>query len=176
MQRRTAIRNIAIITAGAAFLPACNNADSTPGIKLKNISVTGKEQNMLAELAETILPKTKEFIGSADLKSHEFLLTMMDDCSSPEDQEKFTAGLKAFEENCNNKFKTSFAKCPAAQRVELLKELEANKDKNNLAAVFYKTTKRYTLQSFTSSKEYLLKIKKFTLAPGPFYKGCVKAA
>ena len=45
---------------------------------------------MLAELAETIIPKTKNFIGAKDLKAHEFLLTMVDDCMAPEDQKVFT--------------------------------------------------------------------------------------
>ena len=64
MKRRTAIRNFAIIAAGAAFLPACNNPDvgTATTIKLKNITVSGLEQNMLAQLAETILNKKKNFI------------------------------------------------------------------------------------------------------------------
>jgi phosphoribosylcarboxyaminoimidazole (NCAIR) mutase len=57
MKRRSAIRNIAIITAGAALLPGCTNSN-TAAIPLKNISVSSKEQNMLAELCEVILPKT----------------------------------------------------------------------------------------------------------------------
>ena len=58
MKRRTAIRNLVIISAGAAFLPACNNYD-VAAITLKKISVSSKQQNMLAQLCETIIPKTK---------------------------------------------------------------------------------------------------------------------
>ena len=82
MNRRTAIRNVVIVSAGAGLLPACmqENKNSIP---LKNISVSASYQDMLAELCESIIPKTKNFIGAKELKAHEFVLTMIDDCASP---------------------------------------------------------------------------------------------
>ncbi len=175
MKRRVAIRNIAIITAGAAFLPACNSSD-TVGIPLKNISVSAKEQNMLAQLAEVILPKTKSFIGSEDLKSHEFLLTMIDDCTSPEDQQKFTDGLKAFDKLCHDKFGQIFTGYTAEQKKSLLSDIEKKNDVGADAMNFYKTVKHYTVQSFTSSKQYMVDVRKYNMVPGSNFKGCVKAS
>ncbi len=71
---------------------------------------------MLAELTETIMPKTKNFIGAKDLKTHEFVLTMVDDCTSPEDQEKFTDGLKAFDKLSHDKFGQLFTGYTAKQK------------------------------------------------------------
>jgi len=177
MNRRTAVRNIAIISAGASLFPACTASPDESSLHLKNIPLTGSQENMLAELSETIIPKTSNFIGAKDLKSHEFLLTMVDDCASPEDQKSFTDGMKAFEEACKKKFNTSFTKCTPQQRNELLKEMEASKDEKDPAgsgaAKFYKAVKRYTLQSFTSSKEYLLDVRKWKMVPGGDFKGCV---
>ncbi len=173
MKRRTAIRNIAIITAGAVFLPACNNTD-TVAIPLKKIVVSAKEQDMLAQLAETILPKTKNFIGAKDLKSHEFLLTMIDDCSSPEDQKKFTDGLKVFDKLCHDKFGQIFTGFTAEQKKSLLSDIEKKNNVPEDAANFYKTVKRYTLQSFTSSKQYMVDVRKYNMVPGSNFKGCVK--
>lgn len=142
---------------------------------LKHISVDGPEQDMLAELTETIIPKTNNFLGAKDIKSHEFLLTMVDDCHSPEQQKIFTDGLKAFENACDKKFNASFVKCAPGQRSELLKEMEANiADENNPAAQFYKITKSYTIQNFTSCKEYMLDIRKWKMVPGSNFRGCVK--
>jgi hypothetical protein len=173
MQRRTAIRNLAIISAGVVFLPSCRNTDQA-GMALKNISVSSKQQDMLAELTETIIPKTKNFIGAKDLRSHEFLLTMIDDCASPEEQRSFTAGMKAFEDACDQKFHTSFARCTLQQRAELLKDLEADKNEKNAAAGFYRTTKGYTVQNFTTCKNYLLDVRHWKMVPGGDFRGCVK--
>jgi hypothetical protein len=161
-----------IISAGTVLLPACRTDKTVAG--LKNISLKESQQEMLSQLTETIIPSTPKFIGAKELKSHEFLLRMIDDCTSPEDQKKFTDGLKAFEEACDKIFKTSFVKCTPQQRTEFLKELEASKDDKDLAARFYKTTKRYTVQSFTSSKEYMVDVRKWKMVPGSNFKGSVK--
>jgi hypothetical protein len=128
---------------------------------------------MLAELTETIIPKTKNFIGAKDLKAHEFILTMVDDCTSPEDQQKFTEGMKQFEESCQKKWNSSFVKCSAQQRNELLQSVEKKQDIPEDALKFYGTVKRYTVQSFTSSKDYMTGIRKYKMVPGPNFKGCV---
>lgn len=172
MNRRIALRNIVIISAGASLLPACTTTEEN-SLALKNISLTRSQENMLAELTETIIPKTNNFIGAKDLKSHEFLLTMMDDCASPEDQQSFIDGMKAFEDGCTQKFNSAFVECTAQQRNDWLKEMEAAKEGKAAAATFYKTTKKYTLQSFTSGKDYLLNVRKWKMVPGSNFKGCV---
>ncbi len=101
MKRRTLLRNMVIISAGTVLLPACRTDKTVAG--LKNISLKESQLEMLSQLSETILPSTPKFIGAKELKSHEFLLRMVDDCTSPEDQKKFTDGLKAFEEACDKK-------------------------------------------------------------------------
>ncbi|MGZ8557533.1 MAG: gluconate 2-dehydrogenase subunit 3 family protein [Chitinophagaceae bacterium] len=175
MNRRTAIRNVFIVSAGAGLLPACMQ-ESKSSIPLKNISVSASYQDMLAELAEAIIPKTKNFIGAKDLKSHEFVLTMIDDCASPEDQKQFTDGLKAFDKLSHEKHGQLFTSYTPKQKLELLTDIENKKDIPEDALKFYGAVKRYTVQSFTSSKEYLIDIRKYKMVPGPVFKGCVKAS
>jgi len=172
MNRRTAIRNAILFSAGAGLLPACVRDDKSI-IALKTISITGAQERMLAALTESMLPKTKNFIGANDLKAHEFLLTMIDDCTSPDDQKKFTEGLKAFDNLGNDKFGQLFTSFTARQKKELLQAIEIKKDIPEQVLKFYGTVKRYTIQSFTSSKEYLTDIRKYKLVPGSNFKGCV---
>lgn len=172
MNRRSAIRNVIVISAGAALLPACA-ADEQKAITLKNISLTGSQEKVLSALTESILPKTQSFIGAADLKSHEFMLTMIDDCSSPEEQKKFTDGQKAFEDFTRKKFGKSFTDISPTQKKELLSAIERKSQVPNEVVEFYKTVKDYTIQSFISSKEYLTDIKKYKMVPGPDFKGSV---
>jgi hypothetical protein len=173
MNRREAFRLATIISAGAVLLPSCKMADKA-GVVLKNLRLTGNQEETLAALTETIIPGTGNFIGAKQLESYKFLLTMMDDCNSPEDQQLFTTGMKKFEEACEQKFSTSFSKCSITQRNELLKQLETGKTEADSTVQFYKTVKRYTVQSFTSSKEFMTDIRKYKIVPGPVYKGCVQ--
>ena len=172
MNRRTAIRNVAIISAGAALLPSCHGADKT-SFPLKHLSITDSQGKMLAALSDTIIPTTHTFIGARDLKSHEFVLTMVDDCAGPEEQKKFTTGLQSFEELCKEKWDRAFENCTLQQRNDLVAAIELKKFVPEPAAEFYNTVKRYTLQSFSSSKDFLTDIRKYKLVPGPNFKGCV---
>ena len=110
------------------------------------------------------------------MKAHEFLLTMIDDCASPEDQKKFMEGLQAFDKLSHDKFGQLFTGYTAKQKKELLQAIESKKDIPEDALKFYGTVKRYTVQSFTSSKEYLTDISKYKIVPGPDFKGCVPAS
>lgn len=172
MNRRNAIRNVVIITAGTGLLPSCLHEDKS-SFTLKNISLTGSQEQMLAELTETIIPGTKNFIGAKDLNTHEFILTMVDDCKSPEDQQKFAEGMKLFDEACKKKWDRSFVKCSPQQRIELLQSMEKKKGIPEDVLKFYGTVKSYTMQSFTSSKDYMTGIRKYKMVPGPNFKGCV---
>ena len=175
MNRRTALRNVIIFSAGAVFLPSCMQ-DEKSSIALKNIPLTRAQEKMLAALCETIIPKTNNFIGAVDLKAHEFVLTMVDDCTAPEDQQKFAAGLIAFDRLSHDKFGQIFTGCTPQQKKSLLRDIENKKDIPETALNFYSTVKRYTLQSFTSSQQYMTDIKKYKMVPGPVFKGCVAVA
>jgi hypothetical protein len=176
MNRRTAIRNVIIITAGAGLLPSCAGGEDKASIALKHIPITPNQENMLAELAETIIPKTNNFVGAKELKAHEFVLMMVDDCSSPEEQHAFINGMKEFDAACEKKHQHSFLKCTPEQRSEWLKLMETKQPKQAVpknAVLFYETTRRLTIQSFVSSKEYMIGVRNYKMVPGNHYKGCV---
>jgi hypothetical protein len=175
MNRRTAIRNVVIISAGVGLLPSCVNDDRS-AIPLKNISLSASQERMLAVLTETIIPQTKNFVGARDLKAHEFVLTMVDDCLNPEDQKKFEDGLKAFDKLSHDKYGQLFTSYTPEQKKGLLTALENKDDIPEDALRFYQTVKRYTVQSFTSSKEYMTSIRKYRIVPGSDFKGCVKVS
>jgi hypothetical protein len=173
MNRRTAIRNVVIITAGAGLLPSCAGGEDKASITLKHIPLTANQENMLAELAETIIPKTNNFVGAKDLRAHEFVLMMVDDCTSPEDRQLFIDGMKDFDTACEKKHQHSFAKCTPEQRKEWLQLMETKQGVPKNAVMFYQTTKRLTIQSFVSSKEYMIGVRNYKMVPGNHYKGCV---
>ena len=173
MQRRTLLKQLVYVTGGIILLPSCLHEKTKASILLKQISVNGSEENLLAELCDTIIPAT-ETPGAKDLSAHLFTLMMVDDCYDKEAQQKFLAGLKAFQAKTKKDFDSSFIDCMPLQRQALLNELEGKKGIPKDLAFFYETTKKLTIQAYTSSKYYLTKVQPYELVPGR-YHGCVPA-
>jgi hypothetical protein len=143
---------------------------SKASVILKNFSIDGEQEKLLAELSETIIPKT-ETPGAKDISAHLFVLKMMDDCHSKEDQDKFVSGLKDFQDKCKKDFDKSFIDCTVQEKSTLLTGLEKDKADNALS-FFYGQTKQLTIQAYTSSQFYLTKVRVYELVPGRFH-GCV---
>jgi len=172
MNRRTAIRNVMLVTAGAALLPSCFQNDP-PLFPLQHISLTRAQQDLLAALTAAIIPTTDNFPGAKELKAHEFVMTMVDDCCKPEDQQQFVKGIIAFEEACKKKWDISFVKCTPPQQIELLKQFEKKQAVAADALLFYGMVRKYTVQCFASSKEYMTDVQHYKMVPGSRFKGCV---
>ena len=84
-------------------------------------------------------------------------------------------GMQQFDDACKKKYQSKFVKCTPQQREEFLIAIEAKTDISEEVADFYKSIKRLTIQSFTTSEEYLTKVKNYSLIPAK-YKGCVPMA
>jgi len=172
MNRRDAIYNAVLLSAGVVLLPSCGGNDAVVSIPIKSFSLTGAEEKMMRSLADFIIPKTN-FIGAADVKATEFTLKMVDDCYEPEKQKIFKDGLQQFYKSAKEKFGKSFDDCTDAQKKEWLTAMENKKGIPENVTQFYATTKRHTLQAFTSSKQYLTDVAKYKMVPGSNFKGCV---
>jgi Gluconate 2-dehydrogenase subunit 3 len=144
---------------------------SKASVLVKNFSISSDDELLLAELSETIIPKTSS-PGAKDLSAHLFLLKMVDDCNSKEDQEKFTSGLRAFDKQFEKITGKQFLKASATERAEALTKLFAADSKTDETAAFLSTVKRYTIQAYTASEYFLTKVQPYELVPGR-YSGCV---
>lgn len=172
MTRREALRNCFIITIGATVIPSCLQKDKA-SIALKNIEISGDQEKLIAELSETIIPKT-DTPGAKDLYAHLFVLKMVDDCYEKKDQQQFVKGLGEFEKLSKKKFDKSFIELSQPQRVQLVTEVNNNNNNkvDDDVTYFYKAVKRFTSQAYTTSKFYLTSVQEWKLVPGKF-QGCI---
>ena len=171
--RREALRNCLIISIGAALIPSCVQDKNKPLLALKHIELDGNQQKLIADLSETIIPAT-DTPGAKDTYTHFFVLKMLDDCSTKEQQDDFKKGMKEFESLAKKKLDKPFAESNQQQRQELLSSIMDNKNKDvpEDAVNFVKTMKKLTLQGYTTSKYYLTNVKIYKLVPGKF-SGCI---
>jgi hypothetical protein len=171
INRRHAIKQFLFVSAGIALIPSCMQDKSKASVILKNLVIDNRQEKLLAELSETIIPVT-DTPGAKDISAHLFVLKMIDDCYGKEDQQKFMKGMEAFNTQCKIQFGDYFAICTPEQRTTFLQQAETGKDKGADLNFFYNTTKRLTIQAYTSSKFYLTKINVYKMVPGR-YHGCV---
>lgn len=160
-----------MIWAGVALLPSCLHTVENVSIPLKLIHIDPEDENMLAELAETILPKT-DTPGARDLSAHLFVLKMVDDCFTKVNQEKYIQGMRDFENFVKKKTGKSFVENSPETRLAIVAEVNQQKREADGITFFYQSTKKLTVQAYTTCEYYLTKIRGYKMIPGKF-KGCV---
>jgi len=165
MERRLVIKQVLIMAGGLALLPSCLRDEGKSSIRLTNLEVSLDEENLLAEIAETIIPRTKT-PGARELKLHLFILKMLDDCYEKTDQQAFINGLQEFKELTSEQYGKSFGKLSAHQRESTLSKLENNPSPD--LAAFYKITKAKTIDGYLNSQYVMTKLIIYELVPGRY--------
>lgn len=156
MKRRVAIKQVLIFAGGMALLPSFLKAAGQASIDLKNLNVRVDEENLLAEIAEIIIPKTTT-PGAKDLGLHLFVLKMVDDCYEKNVQQKFISGLKTFEGLDETALKQAV--------------ISANSGKSDVsedAKAFYRLMKQQTINGYMNSKYVMTNLVVWELIPGRY--------
>ena len=185
IDRRTALRNLGLVIGGSLLFPACDKPAGKASIALRMINVDASQEQFLADVAETIIPKT-DTPGARDLGLHLFVLKMVDDCFSKKDQDAFIHGLDKVTKDAETRFGKPFGKCTQAQRQSLLQELDhkhveqakaqkAKQEKGDKtetpaddALTFYNIAKGETIFGCTYSKYFMTKQIVYELVPGRY--------
>jgi hypothetical protein len=183
MNRRTVIKNLALVIGGAVLLPSCMNDDGSTFVKLKHINIDAAGQKLIADVAETIIPKTNT-PGAKDLNLPPFILKMLDDCYNKKDQLAFLAGLNDFNDMIKKKYNQSFSELTVKDREAVLMGIESKthhskpqgrstKPKKPLAGqapvdMFYWTVKQQTIFAYTTSKFFMTKEIFYDMIPGRY--------
>ena len=169
--RREALRQCLILTVGAAIIPSCVQEKSKPAIVLKNLKIDSDQEKLITELAETIIPVT-DTPRAKDTFTHLFVLRMLDDMFSKDEQQQFVKGMKDFDKMAEKKFDKSFVECNTTQRDELVGITLNDKQLPEDVSAFMKIMKRLTVQGYMTSKYYLTNVRVYKLVPGKYY-GCI---
>lgn len=166
MDRRTALKNLALVIGSAALLPRCTT--NTPVVHFKHFDVTNDQQLLVADMAETIIPKTTT-PGAIDLNLDKFVWLMVDDCTKKEDQQSFFKGMNEFNDLTKKTYNKRFADCSKKEKLNLLNTFEKkdNHYSKDLTG-FYGTVKGLTVFGYTESKYFMTKEIVYELVPGRY--------
>jgi len=166
MDRRKAIKNIAIASGGLITLPqwmvSCGVSDTT----IHQTSFSVAEQKILASITDTIIPAGNS-IGALSVGVDKFLQKLVDDCYEKDAQDNVKEQLRSLEGSAKAINKRSFADCTQAQREQLLLKLSTST--NKAEKDFFDLIKSETIRGFNTSQKVMLEYLGYKVAPGHYY-------
>src|ERR1044072_6284657 len=134
INRRTEIRQLFIISAGAAILPACVNDKKPKASDFTNLPITTKDEDMMEALAATSIPTTDTPVAK-EVAAHRFALRMVNDLGKKEQREQFVRGLKQFQDKVQRQYGKAYEKCTAQEQEKIVAAATAAKAASDDAAL-----------------------------------------
>lgn len=179
MDRRSALKQIAIAAGGVALLPSCNFDPKRVVVALDNLQLDVDHQDLLARICEVFIPSQENSPGAEELNLYRFVLVMVDDCHSREEQKVFVSGLRQFNTFTKEYLKKTLSTSDQAANETFFIELmsleqvpEAVQPTLKDVQAFMSLTKRYTVQGYMSSEYIMTEKFPYKLVPGS-YQACV---
>lgn len=166
MDRRKALKNIAIVSGGLITLPqwmiSCGAGETT----VHQTSFSIAEQKILASITDTIIP-AGDSIGALSVGVDKFLQKLIDDCYEKQVQDNVKTQLNALNASANPVYKKHFADCTQQQREELLLKLSRSEKKEEKD--FFDLMKSETIRGFNTSQKVMQGYLGYKVAPGHYY-------
>jgi gluconate 2-dehydrogenase gamma chain len=180
IDRREALRKTAMFMGAAVSASALSGilygCKATPDLNYKPVFFTEDQARLVSELSNVIIPKT-DTPGAKEVGVPNFIDQILKECHSKEDQDRFLAGLSAFDEDAKKIYGDRFIYCKPEDQLAFVKQTNAAavKEKNeNLSdknSFFYKT-KELTMLGFFTSEPGATQVLQYEVVPGA-YHGCV---
>ena len=170
MNRRIAIRNILIATAGTIMLPSCSKL-KVPGFLMDGKLLLDKNhKDYLQNISETFLPirGISEKIGSAQ----DFILTILNDNFSPENIQMFATGFEQYKD-LMDKSKLIINSTNFEKAIPIVENILKDEAPNEELVYFINTTKDLSVRNLMTSEYYMTEYLDYTLVPGPSFDGCI---
>jgi hypothetical protein len=178
MNRRIALRHLALISGGLALIPSCDFSSDDIIAAYDKLKVTASQKSLLGDISNTIIP-AGEIKGALDLEVPDFILVMVNDCFTVENQTLFTKGFAAFPGFVKTSAGSKFEKLDTKKKEDVIQagsKLEGGDSEegqtNKAISFFLNTTKRFTIQGYMASEYIQTEVIPYSLIPGE-YNGAV---
>jgi len=169
MNRRKALKNLAIATGGLITLPQWMISCGISDTNVHTTSFSAIEQRVLASITDAIIPAGKS-IGALSVGVDKYLQKLIDDCYEKEVQDNVKRQLNGLEKSAKAVHKKSFADCTQPERQQGLLKLSSSTNKNEKD--FFTLVKTETIRGFNTSQKVMQEYLGYKVAPGHYY-GCV---
>ncbi|MEX1240538.1 MAG: gluconate 2-dehydrogenase subunit 3 family protein [Cyclobacteriaceae bacterium] len=181
MDRREALKRTALLMGGVVSAPAImgvlKGCTAKPGIDWKPLFLNEDQASVVSTVSEIIIPRT-DTPGAKDVGVPSFIDQMLNEVYSKEDQEAFTNGLSAFNEQSKKEYGEVFADLDEEDQAAFAKKLhdEAINVENTTdpgpKRPFILQMKELTMLGFFTSEAGSTQVLQYVAVPGA-YKGCI---
>ena len=179
MNRRTYLKGIgAVLTLGIVSVPAYKWLIMNRPV---SISVLKGKENIIAELAELIIPET-DTAGAKRAGVAGYIIGVMSNCMDVRQQSKFFSGIEKLEDYSLTHYEKDFLKCTESEKKEILSYFAdhdgysiaiLNKINNKfLGGSFYNTLKNLTVEGYCISMLGATQGLAYDYIPGTF-EACI---
>ena len=157
LNRRDVLQRLAILLGGTISAPALAGIRGEKTYHGISVEATTKQINIIREVADLIIPSTGT-PGAKAAKVEEFIVRVVKDCYTQEDQNHFYAGLDHLNADCKSVHGKEFLEANATQQKEALtkcmleadQERKANRGKKAPTPFFFMIKELSTTGYFTS--------------------------
>ncbi len=181
MNRREALQRAGLVLGYAVSAPVLagilNGCKAQPELTYKPVFFNEDQAGLISEVAEIIIPRT-DTPGAKDTGVPGFIDQILRECYKKEDQDRFMAGLKAFDEGAKSSMGDSFMGLDPAKQQEYVKKVH---DEAIAAKIdpkerpFILMVKELTVVGFFTSKPGATQVLQYEAVPGAFH-GCLPLA
>ena len=166
MNRREAVKTTGVLLGGILItstgLTACRGDRRSIGTGV----LTDKDQALVEEIADTLLPSTPDSPGAKAVGVGPVINLLLTDCREPADQQRVVDGLKQF----RNTVGDHFASMSQADRENWLRRIDTDAKTNQQH--YFNLIRELSLQAYFSSEIGQTKALRYIMTPGKWV-GCV---
>lgn len=172
MDRRKALKHLGILSGGMVMLPSCDFTAEKVSLTLNRLKITKSQETLMKELTESILPQD-DLPGALNLKVHDFVWTMVDDCLKNETMQSYLEGMTNFNKRVVELTGQSFLKSDQQDRVKALhsivkEEVRPSDLVSRDVLNFVEITKSFTILGYMKSEYIMTEIMPYSLVPGSY--------
>lgn len=172
MNRREALKTGAVALGGLAMLSSGVLAGCERGAKPATNGMLSRDQeDLVAEIADTILPKTAASPGAKEAGAGPAINLLISDCYEPPAQQRLVKGLDELRRRCETVYQTSFVKLPRNQRENILRVLSVEGKKAPPDTHWFPLMRELSERAYFSSQVGMTKALRYIQVPGKWV-GC----
>lgn len=179
MNRREALKSTAIwlgTAISASTFGVLFESFTLPEKEKNTISFSADEEKILAELADIIIPGTKDAAGAKAAGLGSFIPMMVKDCFPAKTQQVFAEGLKDLEDRSMKDFNKSFLLLGVKEREELVGKLrthtitqqKADKAAKKNVPYFFVIVRDLTILGYYASEIGCTQAREYIAIPGRY--------
>lgn len=161
MNRREAVERMSLILGGTLSTQLTAALMGQVLNEGPSVEVSDAQQNLLAELADVIIPAT-DTPGAKEAGAEQFIIRVLRDCHPIEEQKTFYAGLARIDEASQKAHGKNFVDLTEEQKNSIVEDAV----KNNKA--FFSQMKRFTITGYFTSEIGATQALAYLPIPGRF--------